>query len=73
MMDEYFVLLSADDGAVLTDELVEERMKEKDIHKKFHPSFLCAIENVFCCEAHFELCQTALHAITDSGKWKGEK
>lgn len=73
MMDQYFVLLSADDGAQLTDEMIEERMKVGNLHTKYHPSFLCAMENMFRCEAHSELCQTALHAITDSGKWKGEK
>lgn len=72
MMDQYFVLLSANDGAVLTDELIAERMKEGNIHKKYHRSFLCAMENLFRCEAHAELCQTALHAITNSGKWREE-
>ena len=73
MMDQYFVLLSANDGAPLSDEMIEERMKPGNLHTKYHKSFLCAMENLFRCEAHSELCQTALHALTDSGKWKEGK
>jgi len=73
MIDQYFVLLSANDGAPLSDEMIEERMKPGNLHTKYHKSFLCAMENLFRCEAHSELCQTALHALTDSGKWKEGK
>lgn len=73
MMDQYFVLLSSNDGAPLSDEMIEERMKPGNLHTKYHKSFLCAMENLFRCEAHSELCQTALHALTDSGKWKEGK
>lgn len=71
MMDEYFVMLEASDGERFSNELFSERLKEKDHHKKYDISILAAMENLFRCEAHSELIQTALHKITDSGKYHG--
>ena len=72
MLDEYLIYLSANDGIPYSGEQFLKKFDEKNQHLKYHPSYLTIIENVFRCEAHNELVVTALHKLTDSGKFKKE-
>ena len=69
MMDEYFVMLSMDNGKPFS--ATAERADEKELHKNYHQSVLAAMENLFRCEAHNELIRTALHELSGSGKYYG--
>ena len=76
MMDYYLVLLSGNNGEPLCDDLVTKNVLGKEgkgsLHLNYHPTFLNAMENLFRCEAHWEAITTALHKLTDSGKYRKE-
>ena len=72
MIDEYFVMLTATDGAAFSDEMIAQRASNGSFADKYHISFLAAMENLFRCEAHNELIQAALHKLTGSGRYHAD-
>lgn len=73
MINEYYVMLTADDGVPFSDEVIADRAAKADFAGKYHPTFLSAMENIFRCEAHNELIQAALHKLTGSGVYRGQE
>ena len=72
MIDEYFVMLTATDGAAFSDAMIAKRASSGGFADKYHISFLAAMENLFRCEAHNELIQAALHKLTGSGRYHSD-
>lgn len=67
MLGPYCTLLSSFLDTVKKENLIEKLATEENV--KCHSSAVAVIENLLQCEAHNEMLLTALHAITDSGKY----
>lgn len=73
LMERYLVLLSLNDGEAFTDEKLNKKMETPERYTNYHNSYLTIMENLFRCEAHWEIIITALHKMTQSGTYKEEK